>query len=49
MRDQASHPYKTAGKIRVLYISIFKLSERRWEDMNDSKYSLNLICFSGLH
>jgi hypothetical protein len=23
MRDQVSHPYKTTGKIIVLYISIF--------------------------
>jgi hypothetical protein len=30
MRDQVSHPYKTAGKIIVLDALIFL--ERRWED-----------------
>jgi hypothetical protein len=32
VRDQVSHPYKTTGKILVLYILIFKLSERKREN-----------------
>jgi fucose permease len=32
MRDQVSHPYKTTGKITVLYILMFKFSEIRQED-----------------
>jgi hypothetical protein len=31
MRDQVSCQYKTKGKITVLYISVFKILERRWE------------------
>ena len=30
--DQVSHPYKTAGKIRVMYFLIFKLLDSRLED-----------------
>jgi hypothetical protein len=29
MRDKVSQPYKTAGKITVLYILIFKFLEER--------------------
>jgi hypothetical protein len=29
VRDKDSHPYKTKGKIVVLYTSVFKLLERR--------------------
>jgi hypothetical protein len=32
VREQVSHPYKTTGIIMVLYILIFKFSERRQED-----------------
>jgi hypothetical protein len=31
-RDQVSHPYRTAGKIVVLYILIFKFFDGRRED-----------------
>src|SRR5215469_8203726 len=30
--DQVSHPYKTTGKIIVLYILIFKVSDSKLED-----------------
>jgi hypothetical protein len=32
MRDQVSHPYKTTGKITVLYILTFTFLDSRWED-----------------
>jgi hypothetical protein len=32
VRDQVSHPYRTTGKIIVLYILIVKLFDSRRED-----------------
>jgi len=32
MKDQASHPYKTTGKILVLCILIFMFLGSKWED-----------------
>jgi hypothetical protein len=32
VRNQASYPYKTTGKIMVLYITIFTYLDSRWED-----------------
>jgi len=46
--DQVSHPYKTTGKIIVLYIIIFKFLVANWKIKdsapNDSKRSLTLFC-----
>jgi hypothetical protein len=32
MRDQVSHPYKTTGRIMVLYILTFTSLDSRWDD-----------------
>jgi hypothetical protein len=46
--DQVSHPYKQAGKIIVLYISIciFWVANRNTRDfsLNDSKHPLTSFC-----
>ena len=48
MSDQVSHPYKTTGKIIVLYILIFifLITNCKTKDstLNDSKHSLTSIC-----
>jgi hypothetical protein len=31
VRDYVSHPYRTTGKIMVLYILIFTFFDKRWE------------------
>jgi len=31
VRDQVSHPYKTRGKIIVLYILVFMFSDSTWK------------------
>jgi hypothetical protein len=46
--DKVSHPYKTAGKIIVLYTLIFIPLDSKLEDKdsapNDNKHSLTSIC-----
>jgi hypothetical protein len=39
-RDQVSHPHKTKGKIRVLYILIFKVwrGDRKTKDSELAKF-----------
>jgi hypothetical protein len=49
VRDQVSHPCKTAGKILISYILIFVFLDSMTEDEKDSRlngswHSLNLIC-----
>jgi hypothetical protein len=47
VKDQVSHPYKTTGRITVLYILTFTFLDSRREDKtepNVSKYSPNSVC-----
>jgi hypothetical protein len=32
MRDQVSHPYKTTGRIMVLYILTFTMHPKLWSE-----------------
>jgi len=47
VRDQVSHPYKTTGKITLLYTSISKFLEMRWKiedsEMGGNKHSPSII------
>jgi hypothetical protein len=46
MWDQFSHPYKTTGKVTVLYILIFQFTKgtgKQETEQNDTKHSPNLI------
>jgi len=48
MTDQVSHPYKTTGKIIVLYTFICKLlgnGNTKVSEQNSSKNFSNIICF----
>ena len=42
--DQDPNPYKTMGKIMVLYIFIFLDNQTKDSAPNDSKYSLTSLC-----
>jgi hypothetical protein len=34
VRDKVFHPYRTTGKITLLYILIFSIFDMMWEDKN---------------
>jgi hypothetical protein len=48
VRDQVSHPYKTTGRIMVLYILTFYSwtagGMTKDSEPNGSKHSLNIVC-----
>jgi len=50
--DQVAHPYKTTGKIIVIYILIPLFLDSKLEDrdsaLHDSKHSQTLVCSSFL-
>jgi hypothetical protein len=43
IRDQVSHPYRTKGKIRVLYILMITFLNSRWEDMFQERMVASII------
>jgi hypothetical protein len=51
-RHQVSHPHKTTGKIRVMWILIFIIFDNwktKYPTMNDSKLSLTSTCTEFLY
>jgi hypothetical protein len=46
VRDQVSHPYKTTGRIIVLYIliSVFLHSKLGQKILNGTRHSLSSVC-----
>jgi hypothetical protein len=47
VRDQVSHPYKTTGRITVLYFNLYisiRHAGRQKTEFNVSKHSLKSFC-----